>query len=78
MDYKVCWSIDIPNARSALDAAQKAREIQLDPNNDSQFFIVTGLNTINISPESRLRKGDVGIDLGVKGCMSFNNFYAER
>lgn len=39
MLYRVIWGIDI-NAKSAKKAANKARLIQLDPDNQANFFSI--------------------------------------
>lgn len=44
MEYRVTWAIDI-EADSPLEAARKAREIQLDPDSTATVFDVTTKDT---------------------------------
>jgi hypothetical protein len=40
MKYRVVWEIDIEDAKTPLEAAQKALEIQRDPNSAATVFQV--------------------------------------
>lgn len=44
-NYTVTWVIDIDDADGVVDAAQQARDVQLEPNEMSSIFTVMNCET---------------------------------